>query len=130
MQLDYAVELARGASHIASTLAVPSLHAAITETVDSFVKTHGKADLQPFLKQLADDIGHRRKPDAAIAVRHYAQFGSLPPIPQPPAKRRRAKAAPVVAAVHKRNLPATPTGRKNVSGGEIAQTVERVVEYG
>ncbi|MFP6560051.1 hypothetical protein WJ542_17380 [Paraburkholderia sp. B3] len=64
----YRLELARGASHIASTLSAQSRAAAIAEVVDGFVLQYGETDLAVFLEVLADRLMQRGANEAATAV--------------------------------------------------------------
>lgn len=67
----FAVELARGGSHIASTLTVKSQHAAIAEVISDFLALHGADELDGFLELLAAGLDAREKSSAAIAVRSF-----------------------------------------------------------
>jgi hypothetical protein len=67
----FAVELARGGSHIASTLTVKSQHAAIAEVISDFLALHRAEELDGFLELLAAGLEARDKPSAAIAVRGF-----------------------------------------------------------
>lgn len=69
----YSLELARGGSHIASTLSAGSRADAIAEVVDGFVLQHGETDLAVFLEVLADRLARRGADEAAEAVGHAAQ---------------------------------------------------------
>lgn len=87
-EVHYSIELARGSSHIASTLTAATLNAAVTEVVIDFVQRHGNDGLSIFLKLLADRLDARQKSAAASVVRHVDAFGSAPPLPQPARKVR------------------------------------------
>lgn len=87
----YDLELARGSSHIASTLTAATLNAAVTEVVDDFVQRHGKYELSVFLKLLAVRLGERQKSAAASVVRYVDAIGSVPSLPQPATKPRRSR---------------------------------------
>ncbi|WP_245616691.1 hypothetical protein [Paraburkholderia acidipaludis] len=69
----YRLELARGASHIASTLSAESRVHAIAEVVDGFVLQYGENDLAVFLEVLANRLTLRGANEAAAAVAAAAQ---------------------------------------------------------
>jgi hypothetical protein len=72
------VELARGSSHIASTLSPRSLREAVAEVMNEFAKLHGVDNHPGFRKLLADSLERRKNPKAATAVKHFdATAGSL-----------------------------------------------------
>ncbi|WP_322011862.1 hypothetical protein [Paraburkholderia sp. J12] len=64
----YSLELARGGSHIASTLSEQSRASAIAEVVEGFVLRYGETDLAVFLEVLADRLTRRGALEAATAV--------------------------------------------------------------
>lgn len=66
----YKAELARGSSHIASTLTSSTRAAAIAEVVSDFRELHGSENLLPFLELLAEALEKRNSSDAAAAVRN------------------------------------------------------------
>ncbi|CAD6526599.1 hypothetical protein LMG28727_02174 [Paraburkholderia kirstenboschensis] len=70
-RLTYAVELARGSSHISSTLTPETERRAIVETVAEFCELYGETNLPLFQKLLAEEVQQRGKNEAALAV---AQF--------------------------------------------------------
>jgi hypothetical protein len=70
-RVTYAVELARGASHISSTLSPETERRAIVETIGEFCELYGEAKLPLFQKLLAEEVRQRGKKEAALAV---AQF--------------------------------------------------------
>jgi hypothetical protein len=70
-RVTYAVELARGASHISSTLSPETERRAIVETIGEFCELYGEAKLPLFQKLLAEELRQRGKKEAALAV---AQF--------------------------------------------------------
>jgi hypothetical protein len=69
----YRLELARGASHIASTLSAQGRAAAIAEVIDGFVLQYGETDLPVFLEVLADRLTQRGAKEAATAIGDAAQ---------------------------------------------------------
>ncbi|WP_207004816.1 hypothetical protein [Trinickia mobilis] len=74
----YELELARGASHLASTMSYATLEAAMVETVADFVKLHGDDDLPVFLELLSRRLSERKKPEAASAIRILKDSGRPP----------------------------------------------------
>jgi hypothetical protein len=76
------VELARGASHIASMLYAESLHAAVRETARTFEISYGRDDVELFLLALAEKLEMRGRPDAAAVVRNLTESGRPPATPQ------------------------------------------------
>ncbi|MGF6768729.1 hypothetical protein P3T18_001199 [Paraburkholderia sp. GAS199] len=75
IEATFELELAVGASHVASMLHVASRTACIEDLVQRFVRNHGRIDLNPFLEVLAEKLDARANPDGAFAVRHYAAHG-------------------------------------------------------
>lgn len=69
----YRLELARGGSHIASTLSAQSRADAIAEVIDGFVLQYGETDLAVFLEVLADRLTRRGANEAATIVGEAAQ---------------------------------------------------------
>jgi hypothetical protein len=69
----YGLELARGNSHIASTLTPEGRAEAIAEVVDGFVLQYGETDLAVFLEVLATRLARRGAAEAAAAVVRAAQ---------------------------------------------------------
>lgn len=69
----YRLELARGASHIASTLSAQGRTDAIAEVADGFVLQYGETNLAVFLEVLADRLMQRGADEAATAVGGAAQ---------------------------------------------------------
>ncbi|MGT2472129.1 hypothetical protein [Paraburkholderia terrae] len=67
-EVDYQLELARGASVIASTLSRQNMVAAIEETLCAFVSTHGTPDLDIFTELLRQRLRARNRLDAADAL--------------------------------------------------------------
>ncbi|TXC79239.1 hypothetical protein FRZ40_33070 [Paraburkholderia azotifigens] len=70
----YAVELARGASVIASTLTQSSLMQAIGETLSSFVADNGSGDLDGFVEVLRNRLIQRNRTDAADTLENWRPF--------------------------------------------------------
>jgi len=64
----YSLELARGGSHIASTLTAQGRADAIAEVVSSFVLQYGETDLAVFLEVLSDRLACRGAAAAAAAT--------------------------------------------------------------
>jgi hypothetical protein len=95
----YQLELAVGASHVASMLYPESRNACIKELIVRFAATHGVADLQRFLIALAERLDARANKDGAATVRHFAENGVAPEAVAPKASatarqsRESAKAA-------------------------------------
>ncbi|MBC8752379.1 hypothetical protein OKW43_005717 [Paraburkholderia sp. WC7.3g] len=74
----YEVELARGASHIASTLYEESMLAAVRETILQFEAPHGRDDLMTFAHALLRRLELREKPAAAKVLHDFIECGRLP----------------------------------------------------
>lgn len=72
----YTLELARGASVIASTLTQSSLMQAIGETLSAFVANHGTADLDGFVLVLGERLIQRHRADAAEVIGNWRPVGS------------------------------------------------------
>ncbi|MEX3985284.1 hypothetical protein AB4Y45_40740 [Paraburkholderia sp. EG287A] len=72
-RIDYPVDLARGSSHIGSTLSPSGQQAAIDETFSEFVGRYGTRDVLAFAEILASILEERQRPDAALAVRQRAR---------------------------------------------------------
>ncbi len=66
----YAVELARGASFICSTLTPGSLRAAVAEVVDGFRLRYGANELDAFCAALAQNLDSRGCSRGASEVRN------------------------------------------------------------
>ncbi|CAB3795299.1 hypothetical protein LMG28614_04146 [Paraburkholderia ultramafica] len=75
---NYEVELARGASHIASTLYEESMLAAVRESILEFEASHGRDDLKTFAHALLGRLELRGKPAAAKVLQHFIERGRLP----------------------------------------------------
>ena len=69
------MELARGASHIASMLHAESIHAAVKETALLFETSHGRDDLNQFLLELARKLEQRGKPEAVAVLQDFLKCG-------------------------------------------------------
>jgi hypothetical protein len=67
----YVMELARGSSHIASTLSPQTQHIAIAEILDEFCTRHGADKLVIFRELLAESLEKRNQPIAAQAVLNF-----------------------------------------------------------
>lgn len=64
-EIDYQVELARGASVISSMLSAENLAASIGETLTAFESAYGTAELQVFMQLLGQRLVNRDRSDAA-----------------------------------------------------------------
>ena len=69
----YEVELAQGASHIASMLYPHTLRDAVQETVRAFADRHGREELRVFLSALASQLEYRGCDDAVPLLQRVAQ---------------------------------------------------------
>ena len=68
----YMAELARGASHIASTRTPASERSAISDVTGEFDRRYGNDDFDIFLELLAQALDARLRPETAAVVRgHY-----------------------------------------------------------
>jgi hypothetical protein len=67
----YLIELARGSSHIASTLSPQTQRIAITEVMDEFRAQYGADKLVVFRELLAESLEKRSEPSAAQAVLNF-----------------------------------------------------------
>ncbi|MEM5292407.1 hypothetical protein ACFQ3P_42555 [Paraburkholderia sabiae] len=76
IEVRYAVELARGASVIASTLSEASLMQAVGDTLSGFVVAHGMADLDAFIHVLGERVMQRDRPDALKIIASWQPFPS------------------------------------------------------
>lgn len=74
IEIRYTVELARGASVIASTLTQSSLMQAVGETMSSFVASNGRGDLDGFVEVLRDRLIRRNRTDAADTLANWRPF--------------------------------------------------------
>lgn len=71
-RVTYLLEVARGSSHIASTLKQDTLNRAIAEVFEGFRQVHGIPGLSVFRELLAEDVEKRGNQGAASAVRHFS----------------------------------------------------------
>ena len=69
------MELARGASHIASMLYEQSIRAAVRETLLQFEACHGREDLKGFASVLLGRLEQRGKPEAVKLLREFLEHG-------------------------------------------------------
>ncbi|TCG03491.1 hypothetical protein BZM27_48085 [Paraburkholderia steynii] len=74
-RLAFAVELARAASYIASTLTTKSTLAAVTEVLEQFVVDRGSGGLDQFCNVLVDDLEKRGCAYGVVAVKSYLRAG-------------------------------------------------------
>jgi len=74
----YEMELARGASHIASMLYEQSIRAAVRETLLQFEACHGREDLKGYASALLARLEQRAKPEAVRVLRDFIDHGRLP----------------------------------------------------
>jgi len=72
------MELARGASHIASTLHEHSIRAAVRETLLEFEACHGPQDVKAFAHALLGKLEQRGKPDAVNVLHDFIEHDLLP----------------------------------------------------
>lgn len=72
------VELARGASHIASMLYVHSIRAAVRETLLQFEACYGPQDVKAFAHALLGRLEQRGKPEAVKVLHDFIDHGRLP----------------------------------------------------
>jgi hypothetical protein len=72
------MELARGASHIASMLYEQSIHAALRETLFQFETSCGRNDLMAFAAALLMRLEQRGKTEAVKMLRSFIEHGHLP----------------------------------------------------
>ncbi|EIM94673.1 hypothetical protein WQE_43099 [Paraburkholderia hospita] len=64
-EVGYQLELARGASVIASMLSTQNMAAAVEETLSAFVRAYGTTDLKIFTQLLGQRLTARNRMDAA-----------------------------------------------------------------
>lgn len=72
------MELARGASHIASTLYEHSIRAAVRETLLQFEAYHEPQDVKAFAHALLGKLEQRGKPEAVKVLHDFIEHGRLP----------------------------------------------------
>jgi hypothetical protein len=75
------MEMARGASHIASMLYEQSIHAAVSETLLQFEACHGREALDAFAYALLGRLEQRGKPEAVRLLHDFIGHGRLPALP-------------------------------------------------
>ncbi|TDN68854.1 hypothetical protein [Paraburkholderia sp. BL10I2N1] len=75
---EYEMELARGASHIASMMYEESMLAAVRETILEFEARHGRDDMKAFAGALRRRLEQRGKPAAAKVLQDFIECGRLP----------------------------------------------------
>lgn len=76
-QTRYEVDLARGASHIASMLYADSIKSALLETLLAFEKQHGRGDYRIFMSALAQRLENRDRAQAVAMLRYLMEHGDL-----------------------------------------------------
>jgi len=74
----YEMELARGASHIASMLYEHSIRAAARETLLQFEASHGTHDVKAFAHALLGRLEQRDKQEAVKVIDDFIEHGRLP----------------------------------------------------
>ena len=72
------MELARGASHIASMLYEHSIRAAVREILLQFEACHGPHDVKAFAHALLGRLEQRGKPEAVKVICDFIEHGRLP----------------------------------------------------
>jgi hypothetical protein len=72
-RLAFKVELARGVSHIASTLTPTSTTAAVAEVLDQFIVDRGAGGFEAFRLLLAEDLENRGCLRGAEVVKIYVR---------------------------------------------------------
>lgn len=77
----FKVDVARGASHISSTLKPETLAAAVTDVMTDFVTAHGRLKLEIFKHLLCEALEQRRREDAAALVAACLLQGRSPARP-------------------------------------------------
>lgn len=76
-QTRYEVDLARGASHIASMLYADSIKSALLETLRAFEKQHGRGDYRIFMSALAQRLENRDRAHAVAMLRYLIEHDDL-----------------------------------------------------
>ena len=71
------MNLARGASHIASMLYADSIQSALLETLRAFEKEHGRGDYRIFMSALAQRLEDRGRPQAVAMLRYLMEHDDL-----------------------------------------------------
>ena len=74
-ETDFQLELARGASFIASSMTRETLQRSIDETVREFSQTHGATDAFLFCNVLADRLSRRGRADAVAILKGSSAEG-------------------------------------------------------
>jgi len=69
----YMTELARGGSHIASTLTPAGERSAIADVTGEFHRRYGSDDFEIFLELLAQVLDARLRPETAALVRNHCK---------------------------------------------------------
>ena len=72
------MELARGASHIASMLYEHSIRAAVREILLQFEACHGPHDVKAFAHALLGRLEQRGKPESVKVICEFIEHGRLP----------------------------------------------------
>lgn len=85
-EIDYQLELARGASIIASMLSIENVTTAIAETITGFISVHGARDLNVFIQLLTERLVRRNRPDAAAILAAWKTAPSAPGASNPRAR--------------------------------------------
>lgn len=70
----FAIELARGASYIASTISPLTRQSAVADVMDEFACIHGGELLPKFCKLLAESLELRGDTEGALVVRHFLKL--------------------------------------------------------
>lgn len=65
----YELDIARGASHVASMLYPHTINKAIEDTVREFQSQYGHEDIQVFLKLLLRELKRRNRPEAVALLK-------------------------------------------------------------
>lgn len=77
-RVTYALELARGASHISSTLSPETQRRAIVETIGEFCDLYGETKLPLFQKLLAEELRQRGKRKPRLRSLNSSSFATAP----------------------------------------------------
>jgi hypothetical protein len=111
---EYQVELAQGASHIASMLVEQTIKAAVQETVHLFAARNGEQDVLIFLYALTTEMERRGRPEALKILQEvteradsadFAQYLKTLSSPKPAQRER---------SLHVKTSPAEPKGKAQV----------------
>lgn len=87
-EIDYQLELARGASVIASMLSAEKLAAAIGETLTAFESAYGTTELRIFRQLLGQRLVNRHRSDAANMLVALNPLSCTSDVPDVIARRR------------------------------------------